>query len=166
MKKLVKSFVILAVIAIALGSVSTVFAQGTTPGTPVGFGGRGNRGGMGSGSTLLNQNRDSFEDGLLHDEMIAAFAEALGLEIEDLETRLADGETMAEIALSTGLTLDEFRTLFKDVRTQVHELAVEQGLLPESQGGMFGSRGGGMGRFGGMRGGGQGLYGSGDCLID
>jgi hypothetical protein len=161
MKKLVKSFVILAVIAIAFGSASVVFAQGSNPGTPVGFGGRGSRGGMGSGSTFLNQNRDSFEDGLLHDEMIAAFAEALGLDIEVLETRLADGETMAEIALSTGLTLDDFRTVLKDVRTLVHEWAVEEGILPEAQGPR-----GGMGRFGGMQGGGQGLYGSGDCLAD
>lgn len=161
MKKLVKSFAILAVIAIALVSTSVVFAQGSTPGAPVGFGGRGNRGGMGSGSALLNQNRDSFQDGLLHDEMIAAFAEALGLDSEVLETRLADGETMAEIAISTGLTLDEFRTILKDVRTLVHELAVEEGILPEAQGPR-----GGMGRFGGMQGSGQGLYGSGDCLVD
>jgi len=161
MKKLVKSLVVLAVIAIVFGSASIVYAQGSSPEAPMGFGARGNRGGMGSGSTLLNQNRDSYEDGLLHDEMIAAFAEALGLEIEDIEARLAEGETMAEIALSTGLSLDEFRTILWDVRTQVHELAVEQGLLPESQGPR-----GGMGRFGGMRGTGQGLYGSGDCLVD
>ena len=166
MKKLVKSFVLLAVIAIALGSASVVFAQGSAPETPMGFGARGNRGGKGSGSTLLNQTRDSFEDGLLHDEMIAAFAEALGLDIEELETRLAAGETMVQIALSTGLSFEEFRTLFQEIRIQVHELAVEQGLLPESQGGWMNSRGGGMGRFGGMRGTGQGLYGSGDCLND
>jgi hypothetical protein len=161
MKKLVKSFVILAVVAIALGSASAVFAQSSTPETPTGFGSRGNRGGMGSGSTFLNQNRDSFEDGLLHDEMIAAFAEALDLDVEVVETRLADGETMAEIALSTGLTLDEFRTVLKDVRTQVHEWAVEEGILPEAQGPR-----GGMGRFGGMKGDGQGLYGSGECIND
>jgi hypothetical protein len=68
---------------------------------------------------------------------------------------------MAEIALSTGLTLDEFRTVLKDVRTQVHEWAVEEGILPEAQGPR-----GGMRQFGGMKGDGQGLYGSGECIND
>lgn len=166
MKKLVKSLVILAVIAIALGSASIVFAQGSAPEAPMGFGARGNRGGRGSGTTLLNQNRDSFEGGLLHDEMVAAVAETLGLKVEDIEARLANGETMAEIALSTGLSFEEFRAIFQEIRIQIHESAVEQGLLPESQGGWMNSRAGGMGRFGGMRGTGQGLYGSGDCLND
>ena len=158
MKKFVKSFVILAVVALALGSATAVFAQGSTPGAPVGFGSRGSRGGMGSGSALLNQNRDNFQDGVLHDEMIAAFAEALGLDADVVETRLADGETLAEIA---GLPIDEFRALMVEIQTLVHEWAVEEGILPESMGPR-----GGMGRFGGMQGGGQGLYGSGDCLVD
>jgi hypothetical protein len=168
MKKLVKSFAILAVIAIALGSASVVFAQTSTPEAPIGFGGtgigmRGNRGGRGSGSTLMYQNQENLEDGLLHDLMISAFAEALDMTVEELETSLAEGKTLAEIA---GLPLDEFRALMVEIRTQVHDQAVEDGLLPGSQSGWVNSRGGGMGRFGSNRGGGQGLYGSGDCLID
>ena len=171
MNKLMKTFVILAVVAIALGSASTVFAQSDTPDTPIGYGGvgigsRSKRGGRGNGSQMLYQNRDSMEDGLLHDAMITAFSEALGISVEDLETRLSDGESLAEIALSTDLTLEEFRTLLKDIRTQVHEEAAAEGLLPGSQSGWLNERREGNIGYGARRGGGQGLHGAGDCLID
>ncbi|MDY6845700.1 MAG: hypothetical protein SVP52_01020 [Chloroflexota bacterium] len=168
MKKLMKSFVILAVVAIALGSASAVFAQTTTPDSPVGFGSagigsRGNGGGRGNGAAILNQTRDSMGDGLLHDAMIAAFSEALGIPVDDLEVRLANGETLADIAISTGLTFEDFRTLLNDVRTQVHEEAAEDGLLPGSQSGWIKDRRSAMGGFGARRGGGQGQQGAGDC---
>jgi len=164
MNKLMKSFVILAVVAIALGSASAVFAQSETPDSPIGYGGvgigsRGKGGGRGNGTALLNQNRDSMEDGLLHDAMIAAFAEALNISVEELETRLANGETLANIAISTGLT-------FEDIRTQVHEEAAAEGLLPGSQSGWLNERRSGMSGYGARRGGGQGQHGAGDCLID
>jgi len=171
MNKLMKTFVILAVVAIALGSASTVFAQSDTPDTPIGYGGvgigsRSKRGGRGNGSQMLYQNRDSMEDGLLHDAMITAFSEALGISVEDLETRLSNGESLAEIALSTDLTLEEFRTLLKDIRTQVHEEAAAEGLLPGSQSGWLNERREGNIGYGARRGGGQGQQAAGDCLVD
>jgi hypothetical protein len=171
MNKLMKTFVILAVVAIALGSASAVFAQSETPDSPIGYGGVGigsqsQRGGRGNGSQMLYQNRDSMEDGLLHDAMIAAFAGELGISVEALEVRIADGETLADIALSTGLTLEEFRTLLTEIRTTVHDQAVEEGLLPGSQFGWTSERPEGNTGFGARRGGGQGLYGTGDCIID
>ncbi len=168
MKKLVKSFVILAVLAIAFGSVSAVYAQGPTSGSTIGYSGTGigtqsNRGGRLSGSALLYQNRDSFQDGVLYEQMIAAFAEALDMDVEVLETRLADGETLAEIS---GLPLDEFRALMVEIRTLVHDQAVEDGLLPGSQTGWVNDRSAGMGLYGGMVGTGQGSYGTGICIND
>lgn len=178
MKKLMKSIVILAVIAVALGSFTSVFAQTDTPGDPVGYGGggissRSKRGGQGTGSTWLYQNREASEGGLLHDAMIAAFSEALGIPVEDLETRIADGESLADIALSTGMTIEDFRTLLNDIRTEVHDQAVEDGLLPGEQSGWVNNRRAAMGTFGSRRvngqsahGRGQGGYRSGDCVID
>lgn len=178
MKKLTKSIVILAVVAIALGSFSTVFAQTETPGDPVGYGGggissRSKRGGQGTGSTWLYQNREASEDGLLHDAMITAFSEELGISVEDLEARIAEGESLADIALSTGMKIEDFRTLLNAIRTEVHDQAVEDGLLPGTQSGWVNSRRAAMGTFGsrqaagqGLRGTGQGRYGTGDCLID
>ncbi|HEY9121488.1 MAG TPA: hypothetical protein VIM80_00685 [Brevefilum sp.] len=172
MNRLMKTFVILAVVAVALGSASAVFAQTDTPDSPIGYGGvgigsRSKRGGRGNGSQMLYQNRDSMEDGLLHDAMIAAFSEALSIPVEDLETRLAGGETLAEIALSTDLTLEEFRTLLTEIRTTVHDQAVEEGLLPGSQFGWTNERPEGNTGYGARRGGtGRGMYGAGDCIID
>jgi len=178
MKKLMKSIVILAVIAVALGSFTSVFAQTDTPGDPVGYGGggissRSKRGGQGTGSTWLYQNREASEGGLLHDAMIAAFSEALGIPVEDLEARIADGETLADIALSTGMTIEDFRTLLAEIRTEVHDQAVEDGLLPGEQSGWFNNRRAAMGTFGSrradsesVRGRSRGMYRSGDCIRD
>ncbi len=171
MNKLMKTFVILAVVAIALGSASAVFAQTDTPDSPIGYGGvgigsRSKRGGRGNGSQMLYQNRDSMEDGLLHDAMIAAFSEALNIPVLDLEERLAAGESMADIALSTGMTLEDFRTLLTEIRTTVHDQAVEEGLLPGSQFGWTNERPEGNTGYGARRGGGQGMYGAGTCIND
>jgi hypothetical protein len=177
MKKLMKSFVILAVIAIAFGTVGAVFAQDTDPeenaqGTTIGFGGlgigsRSKRGGRGSGNMMLYQNRDSIDDGLLHDEMMAAFSLALEISVEELEARIADGETLADIALGTGMTIEDFRALLTEIRTTVHDQAVEEGLLPGAQSGWVNERRDGNTGYGARRGGaGQGLYGTGNCPYD
>jgi len=171
MNKLMKTFVILAVAAIALGSASAVFAQTDTPDSPIGFGGigigsRSKRGGRGNGSQMLYQNRDSMEDGLLHDAMIVAFSEALNIPVAELEERLAAGESMADIALLTGMTLEDFRTLLTEIRTTVHDQAVEEGLLPGSQSGWLNERPEGNTGYGARRGGGQGMYGAGTCIND
>ena len=171
MKKLVKSFAILAVVVIALGATSAVFAQDETPVTPYGFGGagigsRGKGGGRGVGNTLLYQNRDSYEDGLLHDLMITAFADALGMDVATVESQIAAGETLADIAFDEGLTVEEFRTLLAEIRTQVHDEAVEQGLLPGSQSGWANNRRPGNAGYGARRGAGQGLFGTGNCPYD
>jgi hypothetical protein len=177
MNKLVLSFVIVAVFAIALGTAGFVFAQTPTPQTPVpgtgygtGYGagmpnGRGNRGG-----TLANQASLGDQDGILHDAMIAVYAEKLGISVADLNTRLANGETMAQIATSKGLTADQFRTLMLDARSQAIDQAVQAGTLTQAQADWMKQRGagqmqGGMGMGGGrgMRAAGQGQYANPDC---
>jgi len=177
MNKLVKSLVILAVVAIAFGSASAVFAQ-SGPNTGLSSRtGRGGRGGGGGGGTMLGEAnsvrlQDGFQDGLLHDAMIAAFADALGLSVDKLNTRLEAGETMADIAISTGLTLEDFRDLMVEVRTLVYDQAVADGTLTEEQAEWLKSRGsgrymnGGMGMNTGFRGNGQGMYRTGECIND
>lgn len=72
-------------------------------------------------------------DGLLHDEMIAVFAEKLGISRDDLDARLAEGETIAQIASAKGLTVDQFRTLMVDARAQAIDQAAKNGTLTQSQ---------------------------------
>jgi hypothetical protein len=116
MKKFTFTIMVVAVVVLALGAAGVAYAQSASQGTGTGsgsgwMGGRGARGGMGNGNTSVG-------DGILHDYMIAAFAEELNIPVADLEARIEQGETMAQIAVSTGLTVDEFRTLMVDARTQ------------------------------------------------
>ena len=46
-----------------------------------------------------------------HDDMLAIFSERLGIPTADLQARLDGGETMAQIAISSGMSFEEFRAL-------------------------------------------------------
>jgi hypothetical protein len=107
-------------------------------------------------------------DDVLHDTMLQLFSDKLGLPVSEIETQLADGETMSQIAISEGLTIEEFQTWMLDARSQAIDQAVTDGKLTTEQaewmkshrGVMFGDfgefgRSGGMmscrhGRIGGM----------------
>lgn len=58
-------------------------------------------------------NGNAPEDGLglYHDEILAAFSDALDIPVDALEARLAEGETMVQIALAEGMTLEDIRAL-------------------------------------------------------
>ncbi len=168
MKKLVLSLVIVAVIAVAFGTASSVYAQSTTPQAPANGTGYGyNAGGRGVRGGMMGQNAGSVtQDGLLHDEMIAVYAEKLGISVDDLNARLADGETLSQIAISEGLTIDEFIALRTEVRSQVIAAAVADGTLTQDQADWMLTRGvGGTagGRGMGARGTGLGQYANPDC---
>jgi len=169
MKKLVLSLVIAAVIVVAFGSASAVYAQSTTPQAPAGTGygisagGRGVRGGMMGQTAGIGT-----QDGLLHDEMIAVFSDKLGISVDDLNARLADGETMSEIALSEGLTIEEFQTLLTDARSQAISAAVADDTLTQDQADWMSTRGAGRtagGRGMGARGTGLGQYANPGCPL-
>jgi hypothetical protein len=173
MNKFVLSIVIVAVVAIALGTAGLVSAQALNPQTPVSgtgtgmMGGRGARGGMGQGMVSgvgVGADAVGTQDGLLHDEMISVHAEKLGISVNDLNTRLANGETMAQIASSQGLTVDQFSALMTDARAQAIDQAVKDGTLTQAQADWMNQRGAGMANGGrGMRGTGQGRNANADC---
>lgn len=165
MNKFVKAILLVAVVALAIGTTGVAYAQtpNQTPGTGfTAMAGRGPQGSYGAGNGITG-------DGILHDYLIAAYAEALNIPVADLETRLDDGETMSQIALSTGMTLDEFRTLMVDVRTQAIDQALADGVLSQAQADWLKLHGAGQiagGQFGrgfGMRGSGQGQYANPSC---
>lgn len=166
MNKILLGLVVVVIVAIALGTAGVVAAQSPTPvpGTGTGYGmgaGRGNRGGMNNGG--LGGVVAGTQDGLLHDEMIAAFAEKLEISVDDLNERLAAGETVADIAIAEGLTVEEFFAIRVEVRTQVLDQAVKDGLLTQEQVDWMKTRGAGNGAGRGMRGNGQGRFGNGEC---
>lgn len=153
MKKLVIGFVVLAVLAVALSSTGIAYAQqggGNSRGT-----GQGMRGGM-RGSGLQGT-----QSGILHDDLIAFYAQEFGLTVDELNTRLASGETMSAIAISEGYEIEDFFALMTDARAEAIAQAVADGDLTQEQADWMllrGQRSGGNGR-----GAGQGLYLNPDC---
>ncbi len=167
MKKLGISIVIVTVIVVAFGTAGLAYAQGSTPQTPVtpgsGYGWMNGRGPRGSG---LAGGAAGTQAGFLHDEMIAAWSARLNLTVDQINTRLANGETMSQIAYSTGITADQFKSLMLEVRSAAIDQAVKEGTLTQAQADWMKTRGagslaGGAGR--GMRGGGQGRFANPSC---
>jgi len=108
-------WIVALVLALTTGVVGTAYAEESS--LPPGPGGPG----QGDG------------EGPLHDLMIEAAAGVLGLETAELEARLADGETLHQIALDLGLDAQEFRSEWAEARRTVIETAVEDGLIERFQ---------------------------------
>jgi hypothetical protein len=71
--------------------------------------------------------------GPLHEYMVAAFAEALGLTPEELQARYDDGDTPWDIAQEQGLTQEEFAELVVTARTEALNQAVAEGAITRQQ---------------------------------
>ena len=162
MKKIVAVLLAVTVAVVALGAVGMVYAQAPTPQAPVDGTGYG-YGMMGSGMRGGRMSQSEFAgtgDGVLHDAMIAAFANELGMSVEELNTSLLSGKTMADVAFAQDLTVAEFQTLMTDVRAQAVTQAVSDGTLTQEQADWMAQRGGGR-MMGAGAGQGQGMHGAG-----
>lgn len=73
------------------------------------------------------------QTGPLHTYIVAAFAERLGLSTSEVNSRLAAGENMYQIALSAGVRAENFQTLMVEVRTRALSAAVKDGVLTQTQ---------------------------------
>lgn len=144
----------IAALAAVLGVVAlsaVAFAQGPDDGRP--FGGWHRQapfGQMGGGwlHTEANQAR-----------MHTAIAEAVGLSVDEFETAIADGQTLAQIAAAQGVDLAEVWTVMQTVRQEIIDQAVADGLLTPERAEWLSQRMAGHGY-------GPGGYGPGDCTGD
>ncbi len=150
-----KSTLVLMVVAVAVlaffGTATVVSAQGPIQNDTLvqGFGGHG--GGMnGLG------NRGEIENEEVHALMIAAYAEALGIPAAEIDSRLEAGETFAQIALSTGLTFEEFWALKIEVKADVAAEALTKGYITQAEADLMQEAALRQGARGGMRGSGFG----------
>jgi hypothetical protein len=132
MKKTLLIMGIVVVAALAAVGVRVAFAQGPTPYAENG---------------PMTQNGT----GYLHTYMVAAFAEKLNLKPEDVNARLAAGESMYDIALAAGVKAEDVPALMVEVRSQALSAAVQDGVITQAQADWMSSRGIGRG------------YGSGNC---
>ena len=134
--------VALVVLAVAALGVGVAFAQAEAPT----FGGRG----PGDGT------------GPLHEYMVKAMADAVGLSVTEFESRHDAGETFYQIALAEGYSAEEIPALMQTARGKALDAAVADGVLSQEQADWMKSRGYGRGGMMGGNGYGRG-YGDGTC---
>jgi hypothetical protein len=65
--------------------------------------------------------------------MHQAFAEALGMSVEELEAAIADGQTPCDIVEAQGLDAEEVWEATQDARQDLLQQAVDDGLLTQQQ---------------------------------
>ena len=105
-----------AALTLSLVVTGLAFAQGYGPG------------GSGTGTGMAINIEVT-----LSDYMPAAIADVLGLSVEDVNARLASGETFYTIALSMGYTSDQLPALMTSVREEAIALATSAGLISTDQ---------------------------------
>ncbi len=155
MKKSLVALAILVGVLSVLVFAGSVFAQADQPGTGQGQGlfGMGWHGMMGRGAEVAPGG------GLLHDYMLAAYADALNLTVDELQARLDSGDRIIDIAIDQGLTLAEFRDLKTSVRQTAIDNALADGVITQEQADLMKTRP----AFGGHRGHGMRAGFGGDC---
>jgi hypothetical protein len=133
-KQKVFGIALLLVVAMLVVATGVVFAAGLTQaGPPATAEGEdygpywgpmhGRRGGWSSEAPFLP----------MHDAMVQAVADATTLTVDEIETRLAEGERMIDIAQDAGLSEDSFFDLMAETRESVLAEAFEAGLISEEQ---------------------------------
>ena len=85
------------------------------------------------------------ESGPLHEYMENAMAEAVGLSLDEFESRHESGETFTQIALSEGFKAEEIPALMLAAREKALQAAAADGVITAEQAEWMGSRGSGHG---------------------
>ncbi|MBA4420841.1 MAG: hypothetical protein C0391_06810 [Anaerolinea sp.] len=144
MKKIyIVSLTALALIAFTFGGTSAVSAYAVEPVLPAtaestGFGQAGGRD-PGTGTGI--QDPILLGDEILHDYIIAAYSDALGIPVEEIESRVDAGETLAEIAIAAGYSLEDFQVLQDGVFATALSEAVADGDITQEQADWLSARG-------------------------
>ena len=132
-------------VGVALAQSPTPVEPGTTYG-PGMMGGRGGYGMMGQG--FFQARSADANAGPMHEYMVGAFAEAFGINAEDLNTRLSAGESMWQVAESLGYSTEDFTALKLEARAAALQQAVEAGIITPEQAEWMNQRMSQMGGFG------------------
>ena len=144
MKKTLLVALVLAAVA-GLSVAGVAYAQGTQP--PQASYGPGMMGGFGGGY------------GPLHTYVAEAFATKLGLMVDEVNTRLAAGESMYQIALAEGIADADIPALLAEVHQTALSQAVADGVITQEQADWMQSHAFGRGGYGQGMGAGQGSFG-------
>jgi hypothetical protein len=111
-------------IVLALVAALTISLVATSAAFALGYGPGGNGANTGTGTNM---------EVTLSNYMPTAMADVLGLSVDEINTRLASGETFYTIALSLGYTTDQLSALMTSVRSEAINLAIADGVLTADQ---------------------------------
>jgi hypothetical protein len=137
----------LAVLALVVfGGIGYAYAQSQETGSTndgISFGchpsGSGRRmmsifgGKQGMGNCQSGDGDEASEYGPMHANMLNAYAQALGLTPEELETRRQAGDTLWDIAQEQGMTAEQFQEMITTVRASVINQAIADGVITQEQ---------------------------------
>jgi len=145
---------IVAVAALAVLGVGFAFAQGMSPwggngmmgnygfanqdGTPAPYGMMGGQGMMGNMAAMSGVDMNAMHTwmsttGGMHDLVWGGLADALGLTQDDLNARLAGGETLAQVAEAQGVTQADLAAALETSVKAGLDQAVADGALTQAQ---------------------------------
>ena len=116
---------LLVVLTLTVLTTGVVLAQAPQPPAPRG-------GGMGPGGYgPMRFAAGAGQEGPLHEYMVSALAEALGIPAEEFESRREAGETAYAIALDLGFSAEEIPALLRDARLQAWDAAATAGVVSQ-----------------------------------
>lgn len=123
MKKLTIAMLIVSVAALVFASAA--FAQVDTPLNPGRGGGRGATNPGNTGNQTL--------DGILHNYLVDYYAVLFGMDAATLDARMLAGESVIDIAVSLGYTVDEAAALMDVAREVALSNALADGFITKDQ---------------------------------
>lgn len=147
MKKSILLITVGLTVIAALAFAGLVYAQDATPATPNTpwggrgsgmMGGAGNTAGIGmmGGQGMMGGSRGAARGtgtGPMHTYMVEAYAQALGLTVEDVQAEFEAGKTMWQIAADQGLSDEEVQGVMITARTAALNAMVVDGVLTQEQ---------------------------------
>jgi hypothetical protein len=102
-------------------------SDGYEPGSMMG------RRGNGFGPGMMGGRGFAQGEGIMHDYMISAFAGAVGLTIDEVNTRITEGESLKEIAIAQGTAEADLPELITQVRQDAINAAVADEVITQAQ---------------------------------
>lgn len=134
MKKTILLLTVGLVVIAALAAAGLVYAQDATPTTPTTpWGGRG---GMMGGPGMMGGYAGTARGtgaGPMHTYMVKAYADVLGLTVEEVQAEFEAGKTMWQIAADQGLDDEQIKGIMIQARTVAFEAMVADGVLTQEQ---------------------------------
>ena len=121
------AILILGVAGIAFGQTPTPPSGQAPNSSPFGGMGRWNGGGM------MGRWNQGTPGGFMHDALISAIAPKLGLSVEALQSELAAGKSLGQVAEAKGYSVEQFQSMLLEAKKDALSKLVSDGVITQTQ---------------------------------